>query len=246
MAIVMIATTTADASGTEVIAVEPGGLSGNMHTARNANVKIQKALRHPSPKRRQRQRQPSALASADSPNSKRMAVVTMITITVAAVGTEVTAVAHPATIYNGFTVRNASVRILLTITKAAPERVVRPHLSVTAIVTTITITVAVNMMVAIAVVKMVTNTSILTVPSASAKTPITPLQKIVAANAVCLITQATADVMTRTTIVLADGTRATAAENLGTSGNIRIAKSVSAKTPNKPRKRAVLLRSNAR
>jgi len=82
--------------------------------------------------------------------------------------------------------------------------------------------------VAIAVVKMVTNTSILTVPSASAKTLITPLQISVAANAVCLITQATTDVMTRTTIVLADGIRATAAENLGTSGNIRIAQSVRA------------------
>lgn len=243
MAIVMIKTTTAGASGTEVIAVEPGGVSGNIHTARNANVKIQKAFRRP---RRRQQRQPSALASADSPNSKRMAVVTMITITVAAVGMAEIAVAHPATTYNGFTVRNASVRILLMMTVAAPERVVRPHLSVTAIVTTITITVAVNMMVATAVVKMVTNTSILTVPSASAKILITPLQIIVAANAVCLITQATADVMTRTTIVLADGIRATAAENLGTSGSIRIAQSVSAKTLNKTRQRTVLLKSNAR
>merc|ERR1712151_1190386 len=145
----------------------------------------------PSPSRRHRLRQPSALASVDSPNSKRTAAVTMITITVAVVGTAEIAVALLATHYNGFTVQNASVRILLMTPVAATGRAVRPHLSATAIVMTTTITVAANMMLAIAVVKMVTNTSMLTVPSATAKTRVTPPRLIVKANAVCLITQAT-------------------------------------------------------
>lgn len=241
MAIAMIATTTAGATMTEVIAVEPMGPSGNIRTARIANVKIQTALRRPSPSRRHQLRHPSALASVASPNSNKMAAVTMITITVAAIGTAEIAVALPATKINGFTVQNASVRILLMTPVLAAGRAVRPHLSATAIVMTTTITVAANMMVAIAVVKMVTNTSMLTVPGATAKTRITPPRLIVMANAVCLITQATADVMTVTIIVLVDGILATAVENLGTSGNIRIASSVTAKIPKYPSKRSVLV-----
>jgi len=51
--------------------------------------------------------------------------------------------------------------------------------------------------------------------------------------------------MTRTTIVLADGILATAAANLETSGNFRIARSACAETPNLRRKVAARVRNNA-
>jgi len=62
---------------------------------------------------------------------------------------------------------------------------------------------------------------------------------------VYLITRVMADAMTRTTIVPADGILATAAANLETSGNFRIARSACAKTQNLRRKVVARVRNNA-
>jgi len=229
MAIAMITTTTADASGTEVIAVEPRVVSGNIHTARNVNARIQRPLRHQNPKRLLRK--PSALVSAHNPNSERMVVVTTITIIVAVVGMVGIAVAHLATSYNGFTARSASAETRTMTTVAALARVVRLHGLATAIVMTVTIIAAANMMGAIAAVKVTANTSILTARCASAWTNHTNLKRTATANVVHLITPVTAVVMTITTTVLAGGILVIAAENLETSGNFHIVRSVNAKTP---------------
>jgi len=215
----------------EVTAVEVTGISGNIHTARNANARILASLRHPKPKQRHLQPKPSALRSADSPSIRRMAVVTMKTITAAAAGMVEIAVANPATSYNGLTVRNVNVRTLRMTPVIALARVVRPHGSVTAIATTPTTTVVANTMAAIAVVSVAANISILTARNANAKTKRSPLHLIVTAHVVRRLTLVTVDAMIITTIALADGILATVAENLVISGNFRTAPSAPAKTP---------------
>jgi len=245
MATVMITTTTAGASGTGVTAAERKVVSGNIHIARNANARIQRPLPHQPLNQQQRHRKPNAPPSAHSPNTKRMAVVMMITTTVVAVGMAVIAVARPATSDNGFTARNASAWTLITKAVVAAVRVVRLHGLVTAIVMTITTTVAANMMAAIAVVLVALNTSILTAKFASASTNRINLKLTAKGNVAHLSTRVTADAMTTTTIVLATGTLATAVENRGTNGNFRIARSVCAKTQKQKRKVAARVRNNA-
>jgi len=150
MAIAMITITTADASGTEVTAVEATATSGNIHIAMNASARTQKFLRK-RPKTQQQQRPRSVPRSAHSPSTKRMAVVMMTTTTAAAAGMVGIAVAHPATTCNGRTVRIVNVVTQILMTAVAKVRAVRLHGKVTAIVTTVTTTVVANSMEAIAV-----------------------------------------------------------------------------------------------
>jgi len=79
------------------------------------------------------------------------------------------------------------------------------------------------------------NISIHTVKRASAKIPNTRKRKTATANVAYLITLVTVVATMRTTTVLVDGIRETAAESLGTSGNFHIARSVRAKTPKRPK-----------
>lgn len=111
MAIAMITTITVGASGTGVIAAEIKVLNGNIHTVKNVNARIQKHPRHQSPN--QRQRRPSAVPSAHSLTTKKMAVVTTITIFAVAVGTVGIVVAPLVIRINGFTVQNVSVWTLI-------------------------------------------------------------------------------------------------------------------------------------
>merc|ERR1719174_1553721 len=237
MATVMTTTTTAAANMMAVIVAEARAVNGNIHTARNVNVRIQRSLRHQSP---------SVLVSVHNPSSKKMVVVTTIITTVAAVGTAEIAVANLVTKGNLITARNASVLIQSMITVAAPVRVVRLHGSAMAIAMTTITTAAANMMAVIAVAKAAKSTSIPTARSASAKTNRTSPNLIAKANVVYLITLATVDATTKTTIVHVDGMRVTAAEALGTSGNIRTVRSVSARTPKLKRKGAAPVKNNAR
>jgi len=242
MVIAMITTTTADASGTEVIAVEPMARNGNILTARNVNARTRRPLRHQS---QQQRRKASVLVSALNPTTKKMAVVMTIITTVAVVGTAAIAVAHLATKINLFTARAASVLIQDMITVAVPVHVGRLHGSATATAMTTITTVVANMMVAIAVVSVAPNTSIPTAQSASAKTSRTNPNLIARASVVSLIILATDDAMTKTTIVRVDGMLVTAAEALGTSGNFRIARNVSARIPKLKRKAAVPVQNSA-
>merc|ERR1712032_1158711 len=98
---------------------------------------------------------------------------------------------------------------------------------------------------AIAVAKAAKSTSIPTARSASAKTNRTSPNLIAKANVVYLITLATVDATTKTTIVHVDGMRVTAAEALGTSINFRTVRSVSARTPKLKRKEAAPVKNNA-
>jgi len=174
-----------------------------------------------------------------------MVVVTTITTTVAAVGTAEIAVVHLATKTNLFTARNASVLIQSMITAAAPENVVRPHGSAMETAMTTITTADANTMGAIAVVSVVPSINTPTVRSASAKTNRTSPKLIARANVVYLITLATVDAMTKTTIVHVDGIKVTAAEALATSINFRTVRSVSARTPKLKRKGAAPVNNNA-
>lgn len=242
MATAMTTTTTADASTTEVIAVGKMARNGNIRTARNANVRIQRPQRQ---KRHQKRRKASVVASVHNPNTKKMVVVTTITTTVAAVGTAGIAVVHLATKTNLFTARNASVLIQSMITVAAPAHVVRPHGSAMETAMTTITTADANTMGAIAVVSVVPSTNTPTVRSASAKTNRTSPKLIAGANVVYLITLATVDAMTKTTIVHVDGIKVTAAEALATSINFRTVRSVTARTPKLKRKGAAPVNNNA-
>jgi len=174
-----------------------------------------------------------------------MAAVTTIITTVVVAGTVGIAAAYLATKTNLFTALHVSVLIQNTITVVASVLVGRPHLSAMATAMTIITTAAANMMGVIAVVSVAPSTSIPTARSASAKMNRTNPNLIAMANAVYLIILATVGATMKTIIVHADGMLVTAAEPLGTSGNFRIARSVSARTLKLKRKTAAPEQNNA-
>jgi len=75
------------------------------------------------------------------------------------------------------------------------------------------------------------NISTLTVRNANARTNRSPQNLAVTENVVRHLSLVTVDVMTTTTIALADGILETVVENPVTSGNFRIVPSACARTP---------------